>query len=273
MAPKRWSWGQGRLAGYFEDINTPVGLWINVNILALTLLSLLIFVALTYPLPPVWQTALHRLDTLILILFTGEYLLRLWAAPAKLAFIFDFFSLIDLVSIIPLFLGWFDVRFFRVLRWFRLLRLVRLAYNDLFAVQFKIKDQVIFIRIYLVIFSALFIYSGLIFQVEHTRNAKAFRNFFDALYFCVVTMTTVGFGDQAPVTVSGRILTMLMILTGIILIPWQVGDLVKQLLALTQSGENNQVCQDCGSFSKDPEAAFCKLCGGKLAPISSPGLS
>jgi voltage-gated potassium channel len=217
----------------------------------------------TYPISPNLRDLLNDLDTIILILFTIEYSLRLWAAKSRWKFFFDFFSIIDLISIIPLFLGWFDIRFLRIFRWFRLLKLIRLANSDLFAVKLKFKDQIIFVRIYLVLFSTVFIYSGLIYQLEHPHNPDLFRNFFDALYYSIVTMTTVGFGDIIPLSESGRLLTVMMILTGIILIPWQIGDLVKQLLKA--SSTTSLFCSGCGLLTHDADANFCKICGLKLS--------
>ncbi|MGL5034679.1 MAG: ion transporter [Microcystaceae cyanobacterium] len=253
---------------YFEDVNTPIGIGINVAILALSVLSLTMFIIQTYPISPGFREILNQIDTFVLILFTIEYGLRLWAAKSRLKFVFDFFSIIDLISIIPLFLGWFDIRFFRIFRWFRLLKIIRLANSDLFAVKFKLKDQVIFIRIYLILFSTVFIYTGLIYQIEHPKNPELFNNFFDALYYCIVTMTTVGFGDIIPLSESGRVLTVLMILTGIVLIPWQVGDLVKQLLKI--SNQSSRFCTGCGLSVHDLDAHFCKLCGTKLWQLVIP---
>lgn len=255
-----------KIAGYFEEVNTPIGFGINVAILALTILSLIIFVIQTYSISENIRTILNTLDQFILILFTIEYSLRFWSAKSRLKFVFDFFSIIDLISIIPLFLGGIDIRFFRIFRWFRLLKLIRLGNSDLFAVKFKVKDKVIFIRIYLVLFSTLFIYSGLIYQVEHPHNPELFSNFFDALYYSIVTMTTVGFGDILAFSEMGRFLTILMILTGIILIPWQVGDLVKQLLKTTNN--STKFCSDCGLAIHDADAVFCKACGVKLKLLS-----
>ncbi|GGA28414.1 ion channel [Okeania sp. KiyG1] len=78
-------------------------------------------------------------------------------------------------------------------------------------------------RILFTLFTIIFIFSGLIYQVEHGVNSESFKTFLDAVYFSVVTMTTVGFGDVTPASENGRLLTVLMILTGISLIPSQLG--------------------------------------------------
>ena len=82
------------------------------------------------------------------------------------------------------------------------------------------------------------------------------------MYFSIVTMTTVGFGDVTPISEIGRLLTVLMILTGIALIPWQVGDLIKQIIKTANVVE--RICSGCGLDLHDEDAKFCKICGKKL---------
>ena len=79
-------------------------------------------------------------------------------------------------------------------------------------------------------------------------------------------MTTVGFGDVTPTSEGGRLLTVLMILTGIVLIPWQLGDLIKQLLKTANQVE--KACSGCGLPFHDTDAQFCKICGTQLKSVT-----
>ncbi|MDJ0844714.1 ion transporter [Crocosphaera sp.] len=253
---------QEKISHYLDDFDSPIGITVNLTILGLILLSSAIFVLETYLLPESILKFLTALDEIILSLFAVEYLTRFWCAKSKLKFAFSLFSFIDLLAILPLFLGFVDIRFIRILRWFRILRLLRLIKFETSLFGIKSEDGIILVRIFLILFSLIFIYSGAIYQVEHYSNPTVFKTFFDALYFSVVTMTTVGFGDVIPLSEGGRILTVMMIFSGILLIPWQLSILTQNFLQNSQQG--NQVCSHCGLKLHDRDANFCKICGTKL---------
>lgn len=251
-----------KIAFYLEDIETPIGRSINLVIAGLVLVSSGIFVAETYPIPPTVRTRLNVVDAAILVVFALEYLLRFWCAEKKLRYFFSLYSLIDLVAIAPFFLSSIDIKFIRLFRWFRILRLIRFLEKSNLLGRITADDSVIFARILFTLFAIVFVYSGLIYQVEHPVNSEVFSTFLDAFYFSVVTMTTVGFGDVTPISEMGRLLTVLMILTGIALIPWQLGDLIKRLVKTASQMET--LCPTCGLSSHDVDARFCKVCGTGL---------
>lgn len=252
-----------KLAFYLEDIETPTGRIINLFITTIILISCLVFVAETYPLPPDIQGTLHNINTATLIIFALEYLLRLWCAESKLKFIFSSYALIDLIVILPLILRIVDISFLRIFRWFRVLRLLRfLDKKTLIFGKISPEDSLIVARILFTLIAIIFVFSGLIYQVEHPVNPQTFATFFDAVYFSVVTMTTVGFGDVTPISQAGRLMTVLMILTGIALIPWQLGDLIKQFLKTANQVKTR--CSGCGLAFHDADAFFCKQCGAEL---------
>ncbi|MEM9276394.1 MAG: ion transporter [Cyanobacteria bacterium P01_F01_bin.143] len=251
-----------KIAFYLEDIETPIGLTINLIILGLILLSLVIFVTETYAISDSLAQALHVIDLGILIIFTIEYSCRFWSANNKKKFFFSGFSFIDLLTIFPLVLGIIDIRFIRVFRCFRLLRIIRFWRLETKLLGAKTDDTVNFVRIFLTLFSLIFIYAGLIFQIESPVNHEHLRNFFDAFYFVVVTMTTVGYGDVTPLSEAGKAMTLVMILTGILFIPWQLRELVVQIQKPTETVDKK--CLNCGLSHHDLDANFCKQCGAKL---------
>ena len=250
---------------YFDDIETPLGRAVNLAITGLVLLSQAFFVAETYPLSSSVRGSLGVLDNLILVLFAVEYLLRLWSAERPLRQFFNLYSLIDLLVILPLVFTALDIRYIRIFRWFRMLRLIRFFEGKTAFGYLTHQDSAIFARILFTIFTIIFVYSGLIYQVEHSINASEFNTFLDAVYFSVATMTTVGYGDITPVSQTGRLLAVLMILTGIALIPWQVGDLIKHLVKT--STQVKTLCPSCGQATHDADARHCKICGSSLSQV------
>ena len=251
-----------KVAFYLENIETNLGLWSNLTILGLIFLSSAIFVTETYPISKQLKAGLEIIDLVILIIFTLEYILRFWSAENPKKFFFSFFSVIDLVAILPLLLGWMDIRFIRMFRWFRILRIVRFWNVEKQLLGIKTDDSIIFVRIFLTLFTLIFVYAGLIYQVEHEVNSDRLKNFFDAFYFVVVTMTTVGYGDVTPLSQPGRVMTLLMIFTGVLFIPWQLSELIGQVVKTSNPVE--QQCTSCGLSRHDPDARFCKQCGVAL---------
>ncbi|AUT02402.1 Ion transporter [Nostoc sp. CENA543] len=247
---------------YLTDLETPIGKAVNLAIAALVLISSGIFVAQTYNLPGDIRLQLDVVDKIILIIFAVEYILRLWSAENKINYIFSFYAIIDLLAILPFFIGLVDISFIRLLRWFRILRLIRFIDKKFLFSNLSTADSIISIRILFTLFAIIFVYSGLIYQVEHPVNPQVYGTFLDAFYFSVVTMTTVGFGDVTPISELGRLLTVLMILTGVTLIPWQVGDLIKGLVKTANQVQTS--CLGCGLAFHDKDADFCKRCGAKL---------
>lgn len=257
-----------------DESGTRWGVAINGAIALLILISAALFAIQTYPLPQPICLALQITDQIILALFTLEYALRLWSAKRPLRFVFSRYGLIDLIAILPFALGLLsgllggltggllDTRFLRLIRWLRILRLARFFEEKTWLGRLSGYEGLIFARILFTLFAIIFIYSGAIYQAEHTANSQGFVTFLDAVYFAVVTMTTVGFGDITPITEAGRGLTILMILTGIALIPTQIGNLIQQFSKVQNSVRIS--CQNCGLLGHESDAQFCRRCGEAL---------
>ena len=246
----------------FDESDTRLNLQVNGAIAFLILLSAALFAIQTYAIPPAVRLALHIVDQIVLALFTLEYVLRLWAAQKPLRFAFSLYGLIDLVAILPFLLGFIDARPLRLIRWLRILRLARFFEKKTWFNRINGTEGLIFARILFTLFSIIFIYSGAIYQAEHGTNSEDFGTFLDAVYFAVVTMTTVGFGDITPVTEAGRGLTIAMILTGIALIPTQVGNFIQQFTKVQNSVR--VACKNCGLLGHEDDAQFCRRCGTHL---------
>ena len=246
----------------FDNPDTRLGFGINGAIALLILSSAALFAIQTYNLPETVRLTLQFADHIILAIFTLEYCLRLWAAEKPLRFVFSPYGLIDLVAILPFLLGFIDTRSLRLIRWLRILRLARFFENKIWFNRISGTEGLILARIIFTLSSIIFIYSGAIYQAEHETNGDRFATFLDAVYFAVVTMTTVGFGDITPATEAGRGLTIAMILTGIALIPTQVGNFIQQFTKVQNSVRIT--CERCGLIGHEKDAQFCRQCGTEL---------
>ncbi|MEM6501035.1 MAG: ion transporter [Cyanobacteria bacterium P01_C01_bin.89] len=255
-----------RLRAWLDDLDSPVSWAVNLVLLGAILGTSASFVATTFDIDPAIAQTLRHIDRWLSILFVIEYGMRWWSAPNRWRYPFQLYSLIDLVAVVPMVLGGWDILYVRLLRSFRILLLLRFFDRRRILNRLSLADSQILGRIILTLLCLLFIAAGLIYNVEHSTPNSAIHNFLDAFYFTVVTMTTVGFGDITPLSNAGRLVTLLMILAGITLIPWQVSELVRQLIRSVQ--KVNQKCSGCGWAFHDPDAQFCKRCGAELGSLA-----
>ena len=209
-----------------ETRESKAGLYFDYAIQVLILLSVASFTIET--LPDLTAETINYLETFELVcilIFSLEYLVRLYIAKNKLKFITSFYGIIDILAILPFYLTLgFDLRSARVLRFLRLFRLIKLIrYNK--AIR-RFQTAFMMIKQELVMFSMvsliLFYLSAVgIYYFENSVQPESFSSVFSSLWWSVVTLTTVGYGDIVPITVGGRIFTfiILMIGLGIIAIP------------------------------------------------------
>jgi voltage-gated potassium channel len=204
---------------------------------------------------------LAGIETAITVVFLVEYVARLWAKRLSLRYILSPLAIIDLLAVLPLFFSASHLQFVRVLRLIRILRLARLLQNAKFFFGEVTATHLAVMRILLTVFSLVFITGGLLYDIEHPVNG-AFATMLDGVYFAVVTLTTVGFGDITPRTEVGRVVTMVMILTGVMVIPWQLTNLARRIVLDTNKRET--ICAACGLKYHDPDASHCKACGSLI---------
>ena len=247
-----------RVRFWFDDLETPMGKAVDIVVLALILAATIIYVILSYDLNPKVTEFLSAIEFLIGLIFIFEYILRVWSAKNRIKHVTHIYSIIDLVAILPVFTPLTSLQFIRVFRIFRVFRLLRFLDHRFFFFGEITQTRLIEIRILFTIFTIVFISAGLMLSIEKNVNPKI-NTFTDAIYFSIVTLSTVGYGDIVPISQAGRMITLMIISSGIIFIPWQLGKLAK--LILLTHGKEEVTCGKCGLTKHDSDAVHCKHCG------------
>jgi voltage-gated potassium channel len=193
---------------------------VSLVIQLLIVISLIAFSIETLPnLSESTKYWLQLIEVICVVIFTIEYLLRIFVADRKFKFIFSFFGMVDLLAILPFYLSFgVDLRSLRTLRFVRLFRVFKLVrYNRAirhFTSAIKTaKEEILlflFITIILIYLSAVGIY-----YFENDAQPEHFSSIFSSLWWAIVTLTTVGYGDIYPITVGGRVFTFFILLIGL----------------------------------------------------------
>lgn len=222
-----------------------------------------------------WGPQLKILDWLFTILFTLEYLLRLACVHKPLRYARSFFGVVDLLSILPLYLGLFipesrflaDIRVLRLLRMFRILKLTRYMGEAR-----ELKRAMLASRRKIIVFLGtvvllVIILGTLMYVIE--GEANGFTSIPVGIYWAIVTLTTVGFGDITPKTPLGQALASLVMITGYGIIAVPTGIVTAEIArgasaTPTDKQSATRLCPHCFSEGHDWDARFCKHCGGTL---------
>ncbi len=218
-----------------------------------------------------YATLLYALEWTFTILFTIEYLLRIYSIGRPSKYIFSFYGIIDLLAVIPTYLSLLFVgsqyfaiiRILRLLRIFRVLKVVQyLNEMEVLMRALRASRRKILVFIYGVMLIAV-IAGSLMYVIEGSSNG-AYTSIPKSIYWAVVTMTTVGYGDIAPQSPLGQSLaTMLMIMGyGIIAVP--TGIVTAEMTRNTHNTPVLQSCPECSAESHDPKALYCNRCGTQL---------
>ena len=250
---------------YLIDCKTPLGRAIDIFIILLNLLVCVSVVIESYPVSASTLHILSIIDYITVSLFTIEFIARLYGARERLRHLRNIYTIIDFIAILPTLIlivaPAANVGFIKLLRIFKALRIFRflrfMQDPDFFFGTISVQLLKV-IRLMLTILIIFFVSAGMLYNIESASN-PGMNTFGDAFYFTVVSLTTVGFGDITPVTQAGRWVTVLMIISGIILIPWQASQIVREWVNI--GTKQRVVCRSCGLNYHDKDASHCKHCG------------
>jgi voltage-gated potassium channel len=263
---------KSRLYEVVFESDTPAGKTYDIVLLTCIVASVTV-VALesvsTLPIP--FDRWLYTLEWFFTIVFTIDYVARLWIVKRKRQYIFSFFGIIDLLSILPTYLGLFlvgaqslmvirSIRLLRIFRIFKLTRYVGEGQNLAQALRLSRPKIIVFL---VTVSTSVIITGTIMFMIEGPEHG--FTSIPKSIYWAIVTMTTVGYGDLAPQTPLGQTLASFIMILGYGVIAVPTGIVSAEMVALKHKEKiTTQVCPHCLKEGHDHDAVFCKYCGGNL---------
>jgi voltage-gated potassium channel len=212
---------------------------------------------------------LRGVEIFVGISFATEYLLRLWVAYPKRSYVFSFWGVIDLLAIFPFLFPGFGVaylRMFRLLRVFSILKIARYtsAAEMLWEACLASRSK---IGVFLVAVGVIVIMLGF---AGHAIEPQTFTTVPVGMWWAIVTISTVGYGDVVPVTIAGRLLGSMLMLTGYGMLAVPTG-IVAVEYGMVRTGQTRPPCRGCAKPIRNLEARFCMQCGTSLEePANEP---
>lgn len=258
-----------RLHEIIYESNTTAGKAFDISLLILILASIL-----TVMLDSVGQfhnaygDFFFSMEWTFTVIFTIEYILRLVSIKQPLRYVFSFLGIIDLLAIIPSYLSIFFIgaqsllvlRALRLLRVFRIFKLTHFISEMQFlgiAVKGSVKKISIFMFVVLML---VIILGSVMYLVE--KGEHGFTSIPESIYWAIVTITTVGYGDISPATPLGKFVASIIMLMGYGIIAVPTGIVTTEMaLAVRKKEQKSEVCPKCGKEGHDRDALYCKLCG------------
>lgn len=210
-------------------------------------------------------------EWLFTILFTIEYITRIAVSRKPLAYIWSFYGIIDLLAVIPTYLSLFIsgshfllvIRILRMLRVFRILKLSRyLRASQVLTISLRQSKYKIIVFLEVVI-SMVVIMGSIMYLIEGPENG--FDSIPRSIYWAIVTLTTVGFGDITPQTVLGQFFASIIMILGYSIIAVPTGIISAEMIRAERSGKDSgRKCKSCNRELHDNNAVYCKYCGEPL---------
>lgn len=217
-----------------------------------------------------YGTLLYRIEWLMTVLFTIEYGLRLSCVGRPIRYATSFFGIVDLLAILPTYLSLFCpgsqymlvIRILRVLRVFRVFKLVQyLGEAKMLSQALKASGRKIVVFLFTVL-TLVVIFGSLMYLVEGSDNG--FTSIPKSIYWAIVTLTTVGYGDISPSTGLGQALASVIMIMGYGIIAVPTGIVTVELARVHDKTITTQACPECSAEGHDSDAVFCKYCSSKL---------
>lgn len=248
--------------------DTPSGRLFDVILLWTILISVIVVILESVPsLNLQYNTSFYYIEWGITILFTLEYVIRIWSSKTPLKYMFSFWGFIDFVSIVPTYMELINfgfhyllaIRIFRLLRVFRILKLVKFN-REAQVLLLALRGSSYKIGVFLMTVASIMVLLGtLMYVIEGGQNG--FTSIPQSIYWAIVTVTTVGFGDIVPSTVLGKMLSSLAMIMGYAIIAVPTGIITVEM---SKKRAKDKVCDACNNDNPD-DAVYCNQCGLKFS--------
>lgn len=255
------------------EADTSAGKAFDVVLLAAIVLSVLaVLLESVEPFRESWPRLLQGAEWCFTVLFTVEYVLRLYCVRRRLGYALSFFGLVDLLAVLPTYLSLFIpgaqsllvIRALRLLRVFRVFKLARYL-SEADALRLALWQSRAKIAVFLcTIVVVVTIMAAAMYLVEGRVGNAGFDSIPDAMYWAVVTMTTLGYGDVVPETSIGKALTAIVVVIGYSLIIVPTGIITAELARPSGKPITTRVCSHCAREGHDADAVYCKFCGATM---------
>jgi voltage-gated potassium channel len=266
-----------RLYRVIFEHDTPAGRAFDIALLVAILLSVtVVMLDSVAGVSQRYGPQLRAIEWFFTILFTVEYVLRLFSAPRPGRYAFSFFGIVDILAILPTYVSLFfppgrfllSIRILRMLRVFRVLKLVQfLGEASVLGRALKASRHKIGVFL-LTVLSIVVIVGSLMYVIEGPRSG--FTSIPLGIYWAIVTLTTVGYGDIAPQTALGQALAALLMVTGYGIIAVPTGIVTVELGRAANPESARPVCPVCHRGGHTSDARYCKHCGAELTDSAPP---
>lgn len=263
---------RGRLHTIIYEADTPAGKFFDLTLTIIILLSVIaVMLESVEPIRVLYGEELLIIEWIITAFFTLEYIGRLIALRQPLKYMFSFYGIVDLLATLPMYIGLLfpgsrfliSIRAIRLLRIFRILKLVHFVGASNQLVEALKKSRV---KIAVFLFSVLvscIILGTLMYMIEGPESG--FTSIPTSVYWTIVTLTTVGFGDITPVTPFGQFVSVIIMILGYGIIAVPTGLVTAQFMRDNKHVNlNTQACPNCGAYNHRDDARFCYNCGARL---------
>jgi len=244
---------------HLNDLSTGATRYINMFFIGMIMVSVLCTMLLTVPdMSDAQKYILHKLEIIFAFTFLGEYLLRLYAAPSRLKYIFSLYGIVDLCAIVPALAGFnqsLAIRMLRMIAIIRLLKLMRYA-RDVQVLLISLRES---IGILFGVAAAILLMAVFMGNVVYAIEPANFSTAFEGLWWSLVTMSTVGYGDYVPHSLAGRIVAGICMLMGIGMFAIITG-IIAAKIQHTMQNKDEAPCLHC-SNTISAMYLYCPHCG------------